>query len=113
MKLGFRIWLEGEKKVFGDGPCDLLQRVERTGSLRRAAAEINMSYSQAWELFKTMEERLGFPLLNRQVGGSSGGGSTLTPQAKEIMGKYVKFREEAECVLQELYKKYFEMGPLG
>ncbi|NMA91928.1 MAG: molybdenum-binding protein, partial [Firmicutes bacterium] len=37
LKPNCKIWLErGGEKVFGDGPCDILQRVERTGSLRAA-----------------------------------------------------------------------------
>ncbi|MBE3113343.1 MAG: LysR family transcriptional regulator, partial [Actinobacteria bacterium] len=64
MKLRYKIWLEKNgEKVFGDGPLDILCRVERTGSLRQAAEEINMSYSLAWNLIKDLEERLGFKLL--------------------------------------------------
>ncbi|NLW07138.1 MAG: LysR family transcriptional regulator, partial [Clostridia bacterium] len=75
MKLRYKIWLENDGKVFGDGPYDLLSRVDKLGSLRAAAREINMSYSQAWELVNGLEQRLGFKLLRREVGGSRGGGS--------------------------------------
>jgi len=46
MKLNYKLWLEEEEKIIGNGPCDILRRVERPGSLRKAA-EIKMSYSQA------------------------------------------------------------------
>ncbi|HHX86628.1 MAG TPA: LysR family transcriptional regulator [Firmicutes bacterium] len=107
-KLSCKIWLEWKgKKVFGDGPCDILQRVERTGSLRAAAKEIRMSYSQAWRLIDLLENELGFPLLNKRAGGSSGGGSELTPQGRELLRRFAPFREEAQQALQELYQKYF------
>ena len=78
LKLRYKIWIEKDgKKVFGDGPLDILHRVERAGSLRQAAEEINMSYSQAWNLIKDLEERLGFKLLERKIGGESGGGHNL------------------------------------
>ncbi|OAT86471.1 winged helix-turn-helix domain-containing protein [Desulfotomaculum copahuensis] len=107
MRLAFKIWLEQNGKAFGDGPCDLLQRIERTGSLRKAAAEIGMSYNQAWRLLRTLEGRLGFPLLVRQVGGAVGGGSTVTPQARRLMHSYRAFREEVADALNRLFGAHF------
>lgn len=107
MRLAFKIWLEQNGKAFGDGPNDLLQRIERTGSLRKAAAEIGMSYNQAWRLLRTLEERLGFSLLERQVGGLTGGGSTVTPRARRLMNSYQAFREEAVNILTLLFVKHF------
>ncbi len=102
-----KIWLESDgQKVFGDGPCDILQRVERTGSLRQTAAEINMSYSQAWKLIKMIENNLGFPVLEKQVGGPGGGHSKLTGQAARLTLAYEQFRQEAEANLEELFDKY-------
>jgi len=109
MKLNYKIWIEKEgEKVFGDGPLDILHRIERTGSLRQAAAEINMSYSQAWNLIKDLEERLGFKLLERKIGGESGGGSELTEQARDLMMKFEIFRDKAQESLNLLYKEIFK-----
>ncbi len=108
MKLNFKLWLEEEhEKLFGIGPCDLLQRVERTGSLRKAAAEINMSYSQAWKLIDRLEKSLGFSLLEKHVGGKSGGGSQLTSKAQQLIKAYMSFYNEASDKLQELSEKWF------
>ncbi len=102
-----KIWLESDgQKVFGDGPCDILQRVERTGSLRQTAAEINMSYSQAWKLINMIEENLGFPVLEKQAGGPGGGHSKLTGQAAQLTMAYEQFRQEAEAALAELFEKH-------
>jgi len=109
LELRYKIWIEKDgKKVFGDGPLDILHRVERTGSLRQAAAEINMSYSLAWNLIKGLEERLGFKLLKRKVGGEGGGGSEITQVATELMTKFKLFRGEADQSLNSLYKKIFK-----
>jgi len=107
MIMRYKIWLEADGKAFGQGPLDILKRVERLGSLRRAAEEINMSYSQIWKLMRDLESRLGFKLLTREVGGNAGGGSVLTPQARQLMERYEGFAAEADQVLQELYQKYF------
>ena len=109
LKLRYKLWIEKDgEKVFGDGPLDILHRVERTGSLRQAAAEINMSYSQAWNLMKDLEKRLGFNLLKRKVGGEKGGGSELTDKSRELMIKFEIFRESADRSLDSLYKKIFQ-----
>lgn len=109
LKLRYKLWIEKDgEKVFGDGPLDILHRVERTGSLRQAAAEINMSYSQAWNLMKDLEKRLGFKLLKRKVGGEKGGGSEITDKARELMMKFEIFRGRADQSLHSLYNKLFQ-----
>ena len=108
LKLRYKIWLENEKgKVFGDGPFDILTRDEKTGSLRQAALEINMSYSQAWNLIKGLEKRLGFYLLRRKVGGEKGGGSDLTKEAINLMAKYKIFYKQAEQNINLIYQSIF------
>jgi len=109
LKLRYKLWIEKDgEKVFGDGPLDILHRIEKTGSLRQAAAEINMSYSQAWNLMKDLEKRLGFNLLRRKVGGEKGGGSEITEEAGELMMKFKMFRKRADQSLHLLYKKIFQ-----
>ena len=106
-----KVWLEkGGRKVFGDGPCDILERVERTGSLRQAASEINMSYSQAWGLIYGLEKKLGLPLLTRQAGGEGGGGSVLTREGKELSRRFSAFRKEMNRAQDELFDKHFGRG---
>jgi len=107
MKLNYKLWLEEDDRLFGDGPCQILELVDQFGSLRQAAAEINMSYSQAWKLIKKLEKRLGFKLLNKKVGGSSGGGSELTKKGRILTENFSKFRKEAADCLTELESKYF------
>ncbi len=111
MRLCVKIWLEqGGGKAFGDGAVDLLRRVERTGSLRGAAAEIGMSYSQAWRLLRGLEKRLGFGLVDAQAGGHSGGISRLTDRARLWLETYEAFRGESQALVVEAFDRRF--GPL-
>lgn len=110
IKMNFKckMWVESNgEKVFGDGPCDILQRIERTSSLRMAALEIRMSYSQAWQLIDNLEKKLGFPLLIKRVGGTLGGGSELTKEGAALTRKFTLFRKEADQTLQQLFQKHF------
>lgn len=109
LSFNYKIWLERDgQKVFGDGPCDILQRVERTGSLRQAAEEINMSYSQAWRLIRSLEKSLGYTLLIKKAGGERGGGSRLTPQARELIRRYRSFCQSTQELLQETFCLHFD-----
>lgn len=108
MKAVFKIWIEQNGKVFGEGPYALLKGVEKTGSLRQVAGQMGMAYSKAWKLIQTIEQRLGFSLLDRKVGGRTGGGSRITLQARQLMLCYGRFREEAEEAIERIYLKQFE-----
>jgi len=107
MKVTYKIWLDQGGKVFGDGPYELLQRVKKTGSLHQAANQMGMSYSKAWRLIRALEERLGFPLLQRKVGGDSGGGSHVSPIAMDLMSHYERFRKDVKEAIEEIYQRHF------
>ena len=107
VQLVWKLWLENEGKVFGPGPARLLECVAETGSLRKAAGELDMSYSKAYWTLRAMEDGLGFALLTRTVGGASGGGSTLTPEALDLLARFRAFEAEAEINLRTLFAKHF------
>jgi molybdate transport system regulatory protein len=108
MKLSYKLWLDYRRgRAFGDGPARLMDGVEKAGSLRKAAADLGMSYNKAWRILHAAEERLGFALLDRSVGGSLGGGSQLTPQARDLMKRYRAFMADADQALDEVFKRHF------
>jgi molybdate transport system regulatory protein len=107
MKVTYKIWLDNNGKAFGEGPYELLKRVEKTNSLHEAAYQMRMSYSKAWKLIQTMEKRLGFSLLDKKIGGLSGGGSQVTPKGKELMKRYGQFEKEARKAIEKVYQKHF------
>ncbi len=113
MKLGYKVWLDNDGKAFGDGPYELLKRVDETHSLHLAAKKMEMAYSKAWQLIGTMEARLGFPLIERKVGGLSGGGSRVTSQGKDLMKRYKHFQKDVNTSLQKIYRIHFNSGKKG
>lgn len=111
MKIAYKVWLDNDGKAFGDGPYELLKRVEKTKSLHQAANQMGMSYSKAWRLIRTLEKRLGFALLVRKVGGHAGGGSQVTPKAKDLMKCYERFRKDVKGAIERIYWKHFRPPP--
>lgn len=94
-------------KFFGEGPCRLLRCVEKTGSLRAAAMEMEMAYSKASKLLKQAESTLGFLLTTRSTGGKDGGGSILTPEGKQLLRQYEAYRDACIKANRALYRHYF------
>ena len=94
-------------KFFGEGPFRLLRSVEKNGSLRAAAIEMEMAYSKASKLLKQAEANLGFSLTTRSTGGKDGGGSVLTPEGKQWLRKYEAYRDACVKANQALYRQFF------
>lgn len=107
MKVVYKIWLDNDGKAFGEGPFRLLKLIEKTGSMNKAAAEMKISYRKAWKILKMVEEKLGFELIERKIGGLDGGGSQITEKGKKIMKNYELFREDVKTSLERLFNKYF------
>ena len=112
IKAAYKLWLcKNEEKAFGRGPCELLRRVEKTNSLHQSAHQLGMSYNKAWRLIRLMEKRLGFPLLDKTIGGKYGGGSLVTPRAKDLMQHYGRFERDAAKAIEKAYRKHFGSWP--
>ena len=98
---------EENEKFFGEGPYRLLKGIEKTGSLRAAAMEMNMSYSKANAIMGRAEKCLNFPLTEKKIGGVGGGGSQLTEEAKEFLKKYEAYREACYEANRRIYLEIF------
>ncbi|MFB6170540.1 MAG: TOBE domain-containing protein [Haloarculaceae archaeon] len=91
MDADFEARLRAGDVAFTARDRELLRQVDETGSLNRAAADLGRSYSRAHERLKTLEGAFG-PLVERQRGGPSGGGSTLTGRADELLAQFDRLR---------------------
>lgn len=107
MKIQYRLWLgdEGEK-VLGSGPVALLKGIASTGSLSASSRQMGMSYSKAWHVIHRLEQHLGLELVVRRVGGSRGGGATLTAEAIELIERYEAFCEEVAQFIGSAYNEH-------
>ncbi len=105
------MWLEKDGAILGDGLFNLLLNVERLGSISQAARFMSMSYRSAWGKIKITEKQWGVPLVNTRVGGKTGGGAALTPQAKDLLKRYYKFRQEIDNFVWNIYDDIFKGWP--
>ena len=103
----FQIRFFGEEKFFGPGIAELLIKIEKTGSIRSAAAQMEMAYSKAWKMIKAAEKQLEFKIIETQAGGKKGGGSTLTPECSEFLKKYLEFNKTVSKDAEKRFSEIF------
>ncbi|MFW5787367.1 MAG: winged helix-turn-helix domain-containing protein [Halanaerobiales bacterium] len=110
MKPKMRIWIENNKgeMIIGEGLLELLDNINKTGSLKEASSEMNMSYRTAWGKINKVEKRLDIKLINSRTGGWGAGGSTLTEEGKSFMKKFSKLKSKQEEVLKKNFNEIFK-----
>lgn len=106
-EIKYKLWLEREGRVFGQGALYLLKGVEETGSLSKAAKNLQMSYNKAHNLIKNTEQRLGFKLIISKSGGTKGGSSIITEEGKAFMENFEAFYLECDRAINDVFQKYF------
>lgn len=110
MQIDFRVWItdNNNEKIFGEGPKSLLIKIDEFGSLRQAATSMGMSYSKAWGIISMIEKQMNISLLDKRIGGPKGGGSTLTPLARDLIRKYSQLETEAGKFTKDLGNDLFK-----
>jgi|SRR5262245_45453474 len=93
-RLTIRIDFE-DAKGFGPGKARLLELIEEHGSIRSAAAAMNMSYRHAWLLLQAVEDTFGAPVMTTATGGARGGGAKLTELGRSIIARYRAIESQA------------------
>ncbi|PKU22840.1 winged helix-turn-helix domain-containing protein [Telmatospirillum siberiense] len=87
--------------LLGPGKTDLLEAIDRTGSISAAARTMDMSYKRAWQLVDEMNRHLDHPVVVAAFGGSHGGGAHLTPFGHELLTRYRRMQTSLETALAE------------
>ncbi len=103
-----KVWIIDDHNhvVFGLGRLRILEAVKRCGSIKAAAEELRMSYRAMWGRIRATEKRLGQPLLVRNIGGATGGGSELTPLAETLIKKFRRLLILVEAESNELFDEH-------
>ena len=72
----------------------LLQALDQTGSINRAARTAGLSYKGAWLLLENACNLANEPLLHTATGGAGGGGTTLTDAAHGLLEAWQSLQSE-------------------
>lgn len=94
--------------MLSDYRVRILQLVRETGSLARAAERLGLSYRRAWGKVREIEQNLGLSLVESEVGGAGGGGSSLTADGERLVALYERFRKRMERELGKEFRQLFK-----
>jgi molybdate transport repressor ModE-like protein len=99
--------LTREKPFFDSKIAMLLMLIDETKSVRAAGQRMQLSYSSCWNIIRTLESQLNYPLIERSQGGAGGSTSVLTDQGKELLKRYQAYEQSLKERANELYDQYF------
>lgn len=108
MKLKIRLYIEDDNKdtFMGIGVLWLLKGIQKEGSIRKAAQEMNMSYTKACQILNKLEKSLNQVILERHKGGNRRVGTFLTEYGENFLKSYEKFNSDVEHFCQIEYDHF-------
>jgi len=110
MQIKGSFWIEKDGKSFlGRGRVELLKKIDRFGSISKAAKEMKMSYKAAWDAVDIINNLAQKKVVEKTSGGKGGGGTRLTEYGKELINMYEKihndFTEKLKALEEDLKKQ--------
>ncbi|MGB5794034.1 winged helix-turn-helix domain-containing protein [Poseidonibacter sp.] len=111
MKVKVKIWIEDDEQnlIFGGGKTEVLELVDKTGSISKAAQIVGMNYKKAWSHIKILQEHIEDEMVQTNKGQGENSGSCLTPKAREVIQTYKILQHDinkyADKRFQELFLK--------
>jgi molybdate transport repressor ModE-like protein len=109
MKVRVKIWIEDEEKnlIFGGGKTEVLELIDETGSISKAAQRVGMNYKKAWTHIKILEKHIEDDLVNTNKGQGEFSGSSLTPKAREVIQTYKILQHDIKKYADARFKELF------
>ena len=95
-----KLWLKNENSTFDAKRIKLLEKIDETGSMSKAAKEVGISYKAAWDAIDKMNNVADEPLVMKVTGGRKGGGSTITAYARELITSFYDMVEAQDRTLE-------------
>ena len=95
-----KIWLEKEgEALIGRGRAELLEAIDRTGSIRQAALELGLSYRHAWGVVSRIGKAYGSPVVVSRRGGKKGGSTRLSEAGRKLVEMYRRAERASQLAL--------------
>jgi len=103
MKVEGKLWIDiNGLGTAGQVRVRLLELIAETGSIKKAAETIGMSYKGAWDNINSLNEIFGKNLVERKTGGKGGGGTVLTDHGKDLIKTYNHYSRIHELYLTDI-----------
>lgn len=104
-----KLWIYGkDDRFFGPGRVELLELIQETGSINKAAKKMQMSYKKAWEMVNSMNNQAAMPMVIKHTGGKEGGGAEITNEAIQIIAYFKQMHQRFQDFLENETKIILE-----
>ena len=106
LKLKSSQWIvdEHDNPIIGKGRMEILDNIEKTGSINQTAKMMKMSYKAVWSKIKTTEKNLDTVIVHTD----RKEGSRLSKEGKELLEKYRLLKKECLSADDKLFHRIFE-----
>jgi len=106
LRLMSRQWIVNDKGdiIIGEGRQEILENIEKTGSLNQTAKIMKMSYKGVWSKIKATEKAMG----TRLVETNKKRGSELTQEGKDLLRKYELLKKKCLQADDKIFKTIFK-----
>lgn len=108
VKLGLRSshWIvdEAGNIIIGKGRAEILENIERTGSINQAAKVMKMSYKGVWSKIKATEKHLNQNIVHAD----RHKGTRLTRQGQELLKQYRQLEKQCMASDDKIFAKIFK-----
>jgi molybdate transport system regulatory protein len=104
MKSGLRLRVRlhcGDEIAMGPGKADLLQAIDREGSISAAGKSLQMSYRRTWLLVDAMNRCWKSRLVETTPGGGARKGARLTVSGRRVLDSYRQLQSELEAAASQ------------
>lgn len=109
MQIKTKIWIENSKGelLFGKGKTEVLELVDKTGSISKASEELGMNYKKAWTHLQILQKNISKDFVQTKQGGGETAGTTLAPEAYEMIQKYKTLKKDIEDFADKRFAELF------
>lgn len=87
-------------KFFGSGRMQLLENIQQTGSILKAAQQMGMSYKKAWDMVVSLNTLGKNPFVITHKGGQNGGGAEITEAGMKVIAAYKNLGQKLRAVAE-------------
>lgn len=101
--------MSGDDLAMGPGKADLLDQIQKTGSIAAAGRAMGMSYKRAWDLVEVMNKCFSDTLVEKSKGGASKGGATVTPLGIKVLTRYRSLQSIATNEVEKKIDDFLEL----
>ncbi len=106
LKLRSSHWIVDQDNniIIGKGRMEILENIEKTGSINQTAKRMKMSYKAVWSKIKATEKHLGAPVVHAD----RKEGTHLSQRGKELLEKYRRLKDECQHTDDRIFRDIFD-----